>query len=375
MIGLREAADSYRYAFLDKDVDEVRTVRLIVQGTPTQTVADFQAAHARIRSYYGCDSVRVSELETGRFAIDLIHASRDLSQGYGGHVPSAAVIENESLVIPWAIDEHDDLVPLRLSNEAGLVVAGKPGSGKSAGTSSLIASAAQLPEVQFVVLDGKGGHDWSWLAPRAAAFTNEDVGEAPIEILRKVQQVMRMRVREQKELRGNSNFWNAGGPTAEWPVLIVVVDEAQNWTDSKGKPKEVKALNDEATAIMTDLVKKGRSAGVFTILSTQKPTSDALPTSLRDVASLRLCMSVMTTENEKAVLGVSGDDLGGLSAVGLPQGVGVLLSESGDLRMVRPWYTPEPELERVASATSNLRVELDALTRPLLWDSTEGRWA
>src|SRR5699024_779399 len=108
-------------------------------------------------------------------------------------------------------------------------------------------------------------------------------------------EVMRDRVKTNKSRTGESNFWLTP-ISSEHPAEVIVMDEVQNWTDSTGDSKEVKAQKQRIVSLLTNIAKKGRSAGFTLIASTQKPDSQSLPSALRDVCTRRISFRLTTRE-------------------------------------------------------------------------------
>ncbi|MGH3421389.1 MAG: hypothetical protein ACRDOD_17595 [Streptosporangiaceae bacterium] len=87
--------------------------------------------------------------------------------------------------------------------------------------------------------------------------------------------------------------------------MFVVVDEAPVYLDldaCKGD-KEAERRVRTSRAMLGQLVRRGRSVMIFTLIISQKPTSDAVPPSIRDQAALRLCFGVATIDGAISVLG------------------------------------------------------------------------
>ena len=125
------------------------------------------------------------------------------------------------------------------------------------------------------------------------------------------------------------------------------IDEVQTFLDVKGAGKQDK---EKITAIIADLIKKGRSAGIFLILATQKPTADAIPTSIRDNIGIRACFHVATREAEQAVLGYPAENTLSL-AYTIPAdnpGQAVVVTHDGFRRNVKFSYVPPYILKRYA---------------------------
>lgn len=264
--------------------------------------------------------------------------------------------------IPCALNAEGETVELTLKNNSGIVVGGRPGSGKTAGiTSSLIGSLLTNDCVQFIVIDGKGGADWEWIESRATKFlsTTKDL-EAVAEISSQVVEIMEERLATQKKKFGVSNFWQIS-PSPEHPLIFFIVDECQNFFETRAIiGKERKALSEQIINDSLDIVRMGRSAGMVGLFLTQKPTSDVIPTALRDNCGDAIAFRVRSAEAAKAILGAV--DLSEISPAEMPKQPGRAVMEiDGDLQQVLFPYVPEENLEGVATDHAHLRRDFSGL--------------
>jgi S-DNA-T family DNA segregation ATPase FtsK/SpoIIIE len=104
--------------------------------------------------------------------------------------------------------------------------------------------------------------------------------------------------------REHRNAWHAG-PTPEFPLVVTVIDECHTFFDLdavKGN-REAEAQVRACRALTGQLVKKGRSVLFVTLLVTQKQTSDAIPTAIRDNCRYGLSFAVKTKDAAVAALG------------------------------------------------------------------------
>jgi DNA segregation ATPase FtsK/SpoIIIE-like protein len=235
--------------------------------------------------------------------------------------------EGVSLVL--GVDEAGQRVEMVLNGHSGLFVSGAPGSGKSAWLTAAIAGLSMYSDVQIVAIDGKHGHDLDALAPRCIRYLAGPSGADPLTVLmtlRDVQELMRRRLDNALEWFGDSNYWTSG-PHLDHPLLVVLIDEAQTYLDLRSAlDRAEKDLLGEITSVTMDLVKKGRSAGILVCLATQKGTTDAIPSAIRDQCGLRVCFRVMTSEVAVAALGYL--PTGSPSPVGEDTGIGIAVSPS-----------------------------------------------
>lgn len=269
------------------------------------------------------------------------------------------------------VAEDGSPITMPLKDNSGAVVGGVPGSGKTAGTTTLCATLAATPAAQFVIFDGKGGSDWDWIAPRAALWNRDDEDLQLVrDQLEQLRQLMRYRAQTIKEVRGNSNVWNTGGPDAEhFPLVVIVMDECQTYYDTteyRGD-KEKAGLVQEIGAIAASIERKGRSLGFLLVSITQKPTSDSLPTKIRDNASIKQACRVLTREAQAAVLGETPEDTdSSVTALAIPsQRQGGVTTVGADGRWVagRFFYTPESVAAEAAEASAHRRIPFADLVR------------
>lgn len=176
---------------------------------------------------------------------------------------------------------------------------------------------------------------------------------------------MRERLRFARELYGDANLWSAN-PSRLHPVVLVVIDECQTYLDARSlRNRDAKSVGAEIESITQDLVKRGRSAGIVVVLSTQRPTADSIPTGIRDNCPVRVCFSVRTREAARAVLGEFSTD-SATSPIGAPTGVGVSSLDGVELRFRSP-LMPDTVLRSHIDATAHLAASpLDLLCDALM---------
>ena len=259
-------------------------------------------------------------------------------------------LDEEAMKVACAVDSVGETQSVSFKNVSGMTVAGVPGSGKTAGLTSFLLPVALSPDVELNIIDGKGGHDWAAYEPICGYYSNEDENlEALRDYLLTAVEDMRERVQTNPEKLGVANFWSASLERRRAAGLkhkIIVIDECQNFFEKRTN-KEENALVQEIVRLATSLVKKGRSAGITLIATTQKPTSESLPTGLRDNCSLKICFRVTTKEAQKAALGdVDLDDSNNALNINKAGGA-VLLSENGNASRVRFYYMAPSDQERL----------------------------
>ena len=213
-----------------------------------------------------------------------------------------------------------------LANITGAVVAGMPGTGKTTLASSLLCQLAPSPAVRLAIADGQGGADFEPWRHRAYAYAGDNRADAA-GLLEDIHAEMRHRFATVLERTGHRNAWKTG-PTEAFPLLFLVVDEAHGYLDesmAKGD-KAAEAHVRTCRAMLGQLVRRGRSVLIFSLILSQKPTSDAVPSFISANAGLRLCFGVQTIDGAVSVLGETIREHPTLSPLTLqgPESVGVL---------------------------------------------------
>lgn len=238
--------------------------------------------------------------------------------------------------IPIGTGEHGESVTLSLVERSALI-GGIPGSGKSAAMSMMLARAALDPNVHIYLIDGKEVelHTWEGSAEEAA-YTIEEA----IALLKIVQRRLTERLKELR--RENLRKVQRDRGMALYAVFI---DELALFTanpDSK--------LSKEFTNLLTDVLARGRAAGIIVCAATQKPEGTVVSTNLRDLFAYRLALRCSTPEASDTILG-RGYANQGFNAQTIPPGspgVGFLLAEDGVPQKIRTYYLTDDEIRQYA---------------------------
>jgi DNA segregation ATPase FtsK/SpoIIIE-like protein len=246
--------------------------------------------------------------------------------------------------IPVGVDEHARTVSISLV-ERNLLLGGEPGAGKSVAQSLLIATAALDPQVDLWLLDGKRVELAVW-RDCARAFVGPNTNDA-IDILRQLQQEMEQRYELLLEQRRRKVEQGDG-----LRLHVVGCDELAFYTCG-GERKAREEFNN----LCTDLIRRGRAAGIIWIGATQKPSSDVVPTSLRDLVGYRWALRCSTRGASDTILG-AGMATAGYTAsdiAGDQRGVGYLIAE-GELPIrLRSYHLSDDDLDTIAARACQLR--------------------
>ena len=276
-----------------------------IKTIPKAGRAEFEKAAADIADEWRCTRVQVSQPKPGRLLVRGL-VTDPLAARFGPEGAPEGTYSDPHPFRPylgrdeWAADRWADL-----SGLTGITVVGLPGYGKTSLILSLLHQLAGTAAVQFVFIDGKGGGDYADWRQRAWLHSGDELPAAAA-VLEDVHSLMRHRLAAIAQGTGQRNMWHSG-PTPDYPLIVTVVDEAHTFYDLdavKGT-KEAESHVRACRALSGQLIKKGRSVLFLTILITQKGTSDALPTALRDNCGLGFAFATKTRDGAVAGLGES----------------------------------------------------------------------
>lgn len=338
MTGIVSINDEKEYDCEAYRDDKGNIVLRIIEKLYVITSEDVMNRLEENRDKYG--ATRIIEAEKGDAWMKIILFTSDpLEEDQTIYEPQP--LDEEKMKVACAVDSVGETQSISFKQVSGMTVSGVPGSGKTAGLTSFLLPVALSENVELNIIDGKGGHDWAAYKPICAYYSNDDEDlQALRDYLQSAVDEVRERVQTMPEKLGVADFWHASAERRRAAGLkhkIIVIDECQTFFEKRTN-KEENALIQDIVRLATSLVKKGRSAGITLIATTQKPTSESLPTGLRDNCPLRICFRVTTKEAQKAALGdTSGDDR--IDALSIRNAGGaVILSEKGDASRVRFFY-------------------------------------
>ncbi|GAA1392733.1 FtsK/SpoIIIE domain-containing protein [Luteococcus peritonei] len=266
--------------------------------------------------------------------------------------------------IPFGLDYQSRLVNLGLL-ESNILMGGQPGSGKSGGATSYLCGVSRITSVPIAMigLDPKRVELAPWKARFSRIATTPDDAT---EVLRAVMQEVDRRYEYLQEV-GKKKFGPTDFTTA-MPLILLHVDELADLV-SVGATKEEKASEQERATLMRRIVALGRASGVCCVFATQKPSSDVIPTSLRDLIQLRVGFATATPEMTDTVLGSGMSRNGGLCHE-IPssrsmKGVGYVVDESSRYpRRMKSFWVPDEDVPAIVDSVAHLRIELPWMPAP-----------
>jgi S-DNA-T family DNA segregation ATPase FtsK/SpoIIIE len=255
-------------------------------------------------------------------------------------------------------DLYGDPVHLSLAWRM-LIAGGLPDAGKSNGVNQILAHAALCPDVGLWLFDGKENELTTW-TPLADRVVGHDM-EAALDAVADLQRILDGRLAE-LAAAGVEKVT----PESGHGFVLVVVDELALYTSVYGEPAQQKRFS----AGLRDLVARGRAAGLVVVAATQRPSSDIVPTSLRDLFAYRWALACANDASSDVILG-DGYATAGYSAATIDldghAGVGYLLAENRRTpRLFRAAYLARDDIRYLVS------VGLTVRGRPALQPLTGG---
>jgi S-DNA-T family DNA segregation ATPase FtsK/SpoIIIE len=278
-----------------------------VRTVPGAGRAEFDHDAEHIANAWRVSRVSVTQPRPGRLRVTGLARDPLLEQfGITGAPPGTYAGGRDLSRLYVGRDESGRHRYMQVEDNTAATVAGQPGSGKSVGINGLLLQWAQSPACQFGTADGKSpidGGDYEVWRPRAWRTCSDSRADTA-DMLSDACAVMRERLGRVAELTGSRNAWHRG-PTEDFPLFGLVLDEAQRYLDASvaRRDKDLERLILQIQQMAGDLTRQGRSVLMFLILATQRATVDSIPGQIRDNAALSLALSSKTVDASVAALG------------------------------------------------------------------------
>ncbi|MEV4515148.1 FtsK/SpoIIIE domain-containing protein [Dactylosporangium sp. NPDC049525] len=248
------------------------------------------------------------------------------------------------------IDEfgHPVHLPMIYRN---ILIGGEPGAGKSSLLNTVVGHAALSPDVRLCLLDGKQVELGLW-REAADVFVGPDIEHAN-RTLTRVQTVMDNRYAYLMACRRRKI-----GRDDLFGQILVAVDEIAFFSATVGGKDERELFS----AKLRDIVSRGRAVGIIVAAATQRPSSDIIPTSLRDLFAWRFAGRCTNDSSSDIVLGHGWAAQGYSSNTVDPgnQGAGYLIAEGGVPMRVKAAYLTDTDIIRLADYAVQIRAEARA---------------
>jgi len=185
-----------------------------------------------------------------------------------------------------------------------LLVSGQPGSGKSVFLNSMIISLVfqnSPNDLKFVLIDPKGGLEFGAYQDLPHVYNNKIVenAEESFDVLNAIFEEMerRYKVLKDKNVKKLQEYNELKG-IGKLPFYVVIIDEFADLIQYK-KGKDV-------VQIVQRLAQKGRAAGIFIVISTQRPSVKFIPGEIKAVIPSRLSFKLPSATDSKVILDETG---------------------------------------------------------------------
>jgi S-DNA-T family DNA segregation ATPase FtsK/SpoIIIE len=269
--------------------------------------------------------------------------------------PTIPVGPNMSIFDPvfLGIDEfgHPVYLPMIYRN---ILIGGEPGAGKSALLNTIVGTAALCHDVNLCLLDGTQV-DLGLFMDCADVFVGPDL-ELAIETLERVQEVMDNRsafmlARKRRKVKRDDTWFTQ---------ILVAIDELAYFSATAGE----KPRREKFSELLRDIVARGRKFGVIVAAASQRPSSDIIPPSLRDLFAWRFAGRCTNDVSSDIVLGHGWAARGYSSNIVDPnnQGCGFLIGEGGIPALIKGAYMTDADVIRIADYAAWVRNDLTELT-------------
>lgn len=268
--------------------------------------------------------------------------------------------------LPYGFDPRGNLIEITLMY-SNLLVGGIPGSGKTSCALAIVLGVALDPTAELWIYELKGSGDLNSVKPICHRYVSGDDDpelEAALsgmrsgiaEYQRRAKFIKSLPASEVPEGRKITRAIAEKYPEQQLGPRVIVIDEVQElFTHDDYK--------DEAAAMATRLIKKGRAYGIILILLTQNPDAPSLPSSVSSSVGTRLCLAVMEWRANNNVLGTGAYDRG-LRATDISideQGTGIL-ARGREGTTVRAAFIKQTEAEDIGKRALALRTAAGTLT-------------
>ncbi|MFD7709487.1 FtsK/SpoIIIE domain-containing protein [Streptomyces sp. NPDC059786] len=268
--------------------------------------------------------------------------------------------------LPYGFDPRGNLITVTLMY-SNLLVGGIPGSGKTSCALAIVLGVALDPTAELWIYELKGSGDLDSVKPICHRYVSGDEDEdleaglagmrsGIAEYQRRAKFIKSLPASEVPDGRRVTRALAEKYPEQKLGPRVIVIDEVQElFTHPDYK--------DEAAALATRLIKKGRAYGIILILLTQNPDAPSLPSSVSSSVGTRLCLAVMDWRANNNVLGTGAYDRG-LRATDISvdeQGTGILARGREGIT-VRAAFIKQTEAEDIGKRALALRKAAGTLT-------------
>lgn len=165
---------------------------------------------------------------------------------------------------------------LQLEATSSILVAGKPGTGKTTLLKGIM--DAVRPNTHVLYFNGSAGDT--------------------AEIAKSLQQLEELK---QQRLQDGIDYWREKNDNQH--LAIFIFDEIQEYFQAKNKKNTPAPQTESRIAKATNAMQNCHQVGIIVIIVTANPTPTTLPTPIRDQTNTQICANVSTTNQAAHVLG------------------------------------------------------------------------
>jgi DNA segregation ATPase FtsK/SpoIIIE, S-DNA-T family len=215
--------------------------------------------------------------------------------------------------LPLFTDEELRWVSLTIAG-THTAVGGASGFGKSVWLRQLSCAIALDLRVRLVIFDGKRSGDFDHVRKLAHAFHEGAEDHEVAAQLAELRGLIDECLRRAKFLKGLPPEERSPKVTSalasKYPKhlspIVLIYDEVQEGTEYGVKGvKEDMQIRREYAGLLTRLARIARSAGIFMVLSSQKPDTGVIPSSIMGNCSIRAAFKVSEQVHNDQILGTS----------------------------------------------------------------------
>ncbi|WP_331718515.1 FtsK/SpoIIIE domain-containing protein [Streptomyces virginiae] len=315
-------------------------------------------AQEEIASAFGVEAAQVTLSKGARAGRIELYVSKEIPFTEDG-VPGPLLALKAAANFWGRISIGPDVrgLPMSISvvERSGLI-GGEPGAGKSGSGNTILLAAALDPRVILWLADGKGGGDLDPFKNLCEEYEGDAEPAAFYEMLQAALADMKARYALLKKLGKRKVTEELAAKYALLRQKLLWVDELMLYTTDEEWGKKI-------TKALRNLVSRGRAAGIITFCATQKPGSDVVDTSLRDLLSIRWALRCTTPEASDTILG-RGAAAAGYSAKTIEaemRGAGFLWAEGQNPVLVRADYYDDDQVAELLRRAYDLRAEAGTL--------------
>jgi S-DNA-T family DNA segregation ATPase FtsK/SpoIIIE len=217
--------------------------------------------------------------------------------------------------IRWRLDERNSLF------------GGMPGSGKTLAARNVALGAALDPLVQFAISELKGSGDFDAMERLCADglyASGADEGSK-----HRTMRILHWLDRECETRGPLIRQWAAKGLNSQNKLNRAIAEADPRLRPTLGIFDEIQELitdpilGKEATALLTSIVKRGRSLGIHLILATQRIDKQSVPKGISSNISNRMCLAVPSHVEVDLVLGTGAYRNGARPTTFVPPATGI----------------------------------------------------